>query len=113
MSCLLQAAMNGHDHCIISLSRFRAEIEAKDLEKERTSLHYVCEPFDTFGLIEQLKSVLFQAAIHGKDKCISALLKHKADVDVKDKDGKTALELAINEECRKLLEQVLLVSLET
>ena len=52
---------------IASLSRFRAEIEAKDLEKERTSLHYVCEPFDTFGLIEQLKSVLFQAAIHGKD----------------------------------------------
>ena len=36
----LQAALNGHGHCIESLARLRVDIDPKD-EKEQTPLHHV------------------------------------------------------------------------
>jgi hypothetical protein len=46
-----------------------------------------------------------QAARLAQPACIAALIEQKADVGLTDKDGKTAADLATDEECRRLLSE--------
>ena len=47
-----------------------------------------------------------QAAIRGQSESIRELLKHNADIEAKDNDGKTPLDLAKDETCKNMLFQV-------
>ncbi|MBE6417237.1 MAG: LysM peptidoglycan-binding domain-containing protein [Akkermansiaceae bacterium] len=50
------------------------------------------------------RTALFFAAVKGYTECLQILLAAGADVAVKDKEGKTAIDVAANDECRKLLQ---------
>lgn len=50
------------------------------------------------------RTALFFASLKGYTECLQMLLAAGADVTIKDNEGKTAIDVAANDECRKLLQ---------
>jgi ankyrin repeat protein len=102
------AAYYGHHDCLISLLEAGADVNAAD-DEQWSPLHLaahsghhdclvalVAAGAKVNGTTENLRTALYYAAQNGYQACVVALLGAGADVAARDKEGKTARDMAPN-----------------
>jgi ankyrin repeat protein len=116
-SALMLAAEMGHTKIISHLLQACANPELKDvaghtaieyaLRKRKDKQNKEIIKLLTFGIEDSDKTDLMLAAKIGDEKTIIALIDSGADLEAKDKDGKTAIDHATDKDLRRKLSQSL------
>lgn len=91
-TALHYAARNGHLNVCRYLVEKGAHIDAATKSGQATSLHRACSAGKTFQCFQAKAKIVLM--LLGKSEIVTFLLSEKADVALRDGDGKTALHRA-------------------